>query len=431
MARTKSGRSNGKRSSPAASVLKGSNRDGKAVAAKRSHKAKVAIGSLPGPPKKRGRRSDWPDAELSFLNARLPDYSATKGNRGPFWTRLYSDFQEKFPQYNPQLLSGSSKETGSSIVDASNKRLTPDLASTTSSSSNPDPASPSDAASGVAETPSLTNSVDVEDPKQPAQENEKDGTEDDEPLPDWPKTKAKIRYWVYNHAKDDKKVSGWQHRMQSYFKPLRRPVRVPTYKFYMKHPDFQPKVAAEFEERFLDGLEDIDDLEGLEDDEDMEDSRSSDQDQGSAVEENDSLEEDLQYYLENWSELSDDEKRRVLDVYLIAMRCLVAKELFEAEKKSVRKSIEKESEASYEAKLAEYKERKELKARNVPEIPEEDLVPLTTSLAEDLHAMTGMYVSIVVGKPPKKAGEKCIIESMHAGVNSEGKNWADFDREKV
>ncbi|KAK7026681.1 hypothetical protein VNI00_015554 [Paramarasmius palmivorus] len=450
MGRSKPGKSSGRRSSSAtSSSSKGTTRAGKAKAVKRSHKAKSIISSLVVPARKRGRKSDWPDEELAFLTSKLSEYASIKGNRGPFWTKLYAEFLEKFPKYNCRLSpapSKTSKKANENAVDASDKQPASNNSDKTSPSSQP-PDSNSASASDVnasssekrpatdegAVAEATTSSSCSTTPGQgeasvSVNGSEKLGEAADEQLeevaiPPWPVTKEKVRNFFYNHKNDGSVATGWRQRMTEYFKPLRRPSRIPAFKFYMKLPEYANMVTAEFEERFLDGL-DFDSVPNASEDGGEEDSEEEDSD----------LNENVQYYMDNWDEMGNGDKQKVLEVYGIAIRCIVARELFDAEPRKVRKTVEKKNEAAYKARLEEYEQRKASRASaasGAAEIQDQDLAPLATSLAEDLHEMTGMHVSIFIGKPPTKPGEKCIIDSMHAGTNRDGKKWADHDREKV
>ncbi|KAK7018725.1 hypothetical protein VNI00_018285 [Paramarasmius palmivorus] len=443
------------------------------TAVKRSHKARASIQpeEEAAEKKKRGRKSDWPEEELSFLKGWLPVYVETKGNKGSVWSRLFPAFLEKFPKYRGKvkLIRGPS---GCSIVpfegdadsstdagSGANAASSNDSADSASSSNAPDAAN----AAGTNTVEASTSTTVPADAQQAADKatfeaaQQSSSNEEAEPTPDsettevlmdWEaiktvcdvacvqqkslmeRTLQKATNWFYNHKGDDARATGWQPLYRGLSAPPRRPVRVPTFKFYMRIPENSAKVKEQFRRKYLEGLsaEDIpacneDNVKGS--DEREEEVSAEDVDQ-------------VQRTIEDWDSLDDVEKRKMLKTHGVAMRCVVAREMFQAEPSELQESLSKKNEEVYQNKLAKIKASQSSKAvasaDDSPELKElrrDNIIPAAESWAADISAMTGMHVSIFLGMPRTKTGEKIKIESIHSGLNSDGKRWVEHDREKV
>ncbi|KAK7025928.1 hypothetical protein VNI00_015843 [Paramarasmius palmivorus] len=396
--------------------------------------------------KKRGRKSDWPDAELAFFESWLPTYAETDGNRDGFWVQFFAAFFRQFPKYMKSLASAASATSAAislelgGVEQAASSPSQSLLASAGSVQDNTPPqASGSTAPSnhtGLDGGDKGDDAAQVDDGGNAGDANDADKVgegDDGKKLPvkkaiedlTWEELERKSRNWFYNHRKDNKKAVAWQPWIKEKLsKPQQRTVRIPPYKCYMSHPDHVSKIEAEFNKRFLEDL-------GA----DSEDDDSSDEEDGEA-----DVQMDVGYLMENWDDLGSRQKRNALDTHAIALRCAVAKELFDSEPKELCEKIKAANEEAYNAKKTKESASKNTKAaiataaqdpRELIELRQENMVPITQTWADEVSAASGMHVSVFFGKPPTQAGEKYTIESVHAGTNKAGKTWDKHDRERV
>ncbi|KAK7017984.1 hypothetical protein VNI00_018473 [Paramarasmius palmivorus] len=408
------------------------------VAVRRSHKAKEKrIASDTAVSKKRGRRSDWPTQELEFFESWLGAYKETKGSRDAFWSRFFTALLEKFPSYKkrwadevsvesspfplPSPPPGSPQASSSKLPNPTPSVLGQASSSPTPSASNaadaPMDQGPAEAPAEEQETPSVPTGQQAADAKAKADDRAKLAAL--EKLT-WEQFQKKSCNWFYNHNGDGKKAGGWQLWLKKKLsKPTRVPPHIPAYKLYMGLPEYSAKVDAAFEEQFLEDIE-LDDEEAEVEEEGVENEFKPDE------------LEDVHFLVENWALLSNSQKLVALKTHAIALRCAVAKKLFAEEPEDVRKQVEKQNEDSHQTKVAESKAN--LAAGDSPEMKDmcqKNIVPLTEAWANDISRSSGMYVSVFIGKPPTKPGEKFIVESVHAGENKDGRTWNQHEREKL
>ncbi|EEB96491.1 hypothetical protein MPER_04367, partial [Moniliophthora perniciosa FA553] len=174
------------------------------------------------------------------------------------------------------------------------------------------------------------------------------------------------------------------------------------------------KVAAEFREKY------VDDINHDDDDETME----------MAVVENGNGDEDSdeEKKIENWEDLANEEKKRLLKTHALAIRCHVASYMFQREKISIRNKIEHENNKDYQNRLHEFKVSKTAKAAacedDGPELKRlrrKNAVSVSQTWAQNMSDTTGLSVTVVLGGTPLGPGETFQIDSVHAGMNKDGK----------
>ncbi|KAK7027472.1 hypothetical protein VNI00_015217 [Paramarasmius palmivorus] len=398
--------------------------------------------------KKRGRRSDWPDEELAFFQSWLPIYVETTGSRDPFWVAFFAAFFEHFPKYKNKLANAGFSEPAAAIQS---------MASSTSSSSTPQAASTGgvqgtetsgdQAGEGEREGAGDAGTNGKGDAGTNGEgdagtngegdagtngEGEGEGTDKvatKKSIEDltWEELEKKSRNWFYNHRNDKKKAVAWQPWIKEKLsRPQQRVVRIPAHKLYMSMPEHAPKVEAELKRRFTENLgSDSDDS----DDSDDESEDGSDE------------EMDVGRLMEDWGSLTVRQRRNALQTHGMALRCALAKQLFDGEPEELRQEVKTVNESAYMSKKAQERASKSVNpkvvasatsdSKDLVTLRQENMVPITQTWADEVSAASGMHVSVFFGKPPAQAGEKYIIESVHAGTNKAGKTWDKHDRERV
>ncbi|KAK7016230.1 hypothetical protein VNI00_018949 [Paramarasmius palmivorus] len=237
----------------------------------------------------------------------------------------------------------------------------------------------------------------------------------------------KVQTWFYNHHDDVNKatLSGWEPYLKTLSCRFKKPSRKVVFKHYMSHEDYEIHCEDTFQKVYMEEVDLLKAKFGVNDSvvAELEEMPAVFDDEGELI----LINED-----ENGVPESPEDSKKQLRKYLLALRCKVAKEIYDAESDDIKAQVEEEVEAIYQERLEQWESAKpplgiDMSA-SVIKLRRENFLTSGQKLIDDITALTGFKIVLYCGAPDDGGLASFPV---HAGVDQQGLSWEKYDPDAV